>query len=63
MNIVAEKQRVLIPPGLQSWPLKLIEHLANATSVAPPPAGLAGCRKYPLKESRALPEIARKRAF
>ena len=44
MNLVEEKQRGLIPPGLQSWPLQLIEHLANTTSVAPPPAGLAGCR-------------------
>ena len=32
------------PPGLQSWPLQLIEHLANTTSIAPPPAGPAGCR-------------------
>ena len=44
MNLVEEKQRGLIPPGLQSWPLQLIEHLANTTSVAPPPAGPAGCR-------------------
>ena len=26
MNLVEEKQRGLIPPGLQSWPLQLIEH-------------------------------------
>ena len=44
MNLVEEKQRGLIPPGLQSWPLQHIEHLANTTSVAPPPAGPAGCR-------------------
>ena len=44
MNLVEEKQRGLIPPGLQSWPLQLIEHLANTASVAPPPAGPAGCR-------------------
>ena len=44
MNLVEEKQRGLIPPGLQSWPLKLIEHFSNTTSVAPPPAGPAGCR-------------------
>ena len=44
MNLVEEKQRGLIPPGLQTWPLQLIEHLANTTSVAPPPAGPAGCR-------------------
>ena len=42
--LVEEKQRGLIPLGLQSWPLQLIEHLANTTSVAPPPAGPAGCR-------------------
>ena len=29
MNLVEEKQRRLTPPGLQSWPLQLIEHLAN----------------------------------
>ena len=43
MNLVEEKQRGLIPPGLQSWPLELIEDLANTTSVAPPPAGPVGC--------------------
>ena len=41
---VEEKQRGLIPPGLQSWPLQLIEHFSHTTSVAPPPAGPAGCR-------------------
>ena len=44
MNLVEEKQRGLIPPGLQTWPLQLIQHLANTTCVAPPPAGPAGCR-------------------
>ena len=44
MNLVEEKQRGLIPLGLQSWPLQLIEHFSNTTSVAPPPAGPAGCR-------------------
>ena len=44
MNLVEEKQRGLIPSGLQSWPLQLIEHFSNTTSVAPPPAGPAGCR-------------------
>ena len=44
MNLVEEKQRGLIPPDLMSWPLQLIEHLTNTTSVAPPPAGPAGCR-------------------
>ena len=44
MNLVEEKQRGLIPTCLQSWPLQLIEHLANTTSVAPPPAGPVGCR-------------------
>ena len=44
MNLVEEKQRGLIPPGLQSWPLQLIEHLTNTISVVPPPAGPAGCR-------------------
>ena len=44
MNLVEEKQRRLILPGLQSWPLQLIEHLANTTSVAPPPTGPEGCR-------------------
>ena len=43
MNLVEEKQRGLIPPGLQSWRLSLID-LANTTSVVPPPAGPAGCR-------------------
>ena len=43
MNIVKEKQRGLIPPGLQRWPLQLIEHLTNTSSVGPPPAGPAGC--------------------
>ena len=44
MNLVEEKQRGLIPPGLQSWPLQPIEYLTNTASVAPPPAGPAGCR-------------------
>ena len=44
MNLVEEKQRGLIPPGLQSWPLQLIEHFSNTTSVVPPPADPAGCR-------------------
>ena len=44
MNLMEEKQRGLIPPGLQSRPLQLIEHFANTTSVAPPPAGPVGCR-------------------
>ena len=44
MNLVEKKQRGLIPPGLQSWPLQLIEHFSNTTSVAQPPAGPAGCR-------------------
>ena len=44
MNLVEEKQRGLIPPGLQSWPLQLIEHFSNTASVAPPPAGPEGCR-------------------
>ena len=43
MNLVEKKQRGLIFPGLQSWPLQLIEHFSNTTSVAPPPAGPAGC--------------------
>ena len=43
MNLVEEKQGGLISLGLQSWPLQLIEHLANTTSVAPPPAGPVGC--------------------
>ena len=43
MNLLEGKQRGLIPPGLQSWPLQLIEHFSNTTSVAPPPAGPAGC--------------------
>ena len=38
MNLVEEKQRGLIPSGLQSWQLQLIEHLTNTTSVGPPPA-------------------------
>ena len=38
-----KKQRGLIPPGLQSWPFQLIEHLTNTTSVAPIPGGPAGC--------------------
>ena len=44
--------RGLIPPGLQSWPSQLIMHFANATSVAPPPAGPAGC--HPLYLLRLL---------
>ena len=44
MNLVEEKQRGLILPGLQSWPLQLIEHFSNTTSVAPLPAGPASCR-------------------
>ena len=43
MNLVEEKQRGLIPPGLQSRPLQLIEHFSNTTSIAPPPAVPAGC--------------------
>ena len=50
MNFVEEKQRGLVPLGLQSWPLQLIQHLANTTSAAPPPAGPAGCHS-PLVES------------
>ena len=44
MNSVVDKQRGLIPTGLKGWPLQPIEHLTNATSVAPPPAGPADCR-------------------
>ena len=44
-----------MPPGLQSWPLQLIEHLAITTSVAPPPAGPAGCR--PLYLFHLLPQM------
>ena len=46
MNLVEEQKRGLIPRGLQSWPLQLIKHLTNTTSVVPPPvsAGSAGCR-------------------
>ena len=44
MSRVEDKQRGLIPPGLQSWQLQLIEHFSNTTSVVPPPAGPAGCR-------------------
>ena len=44
MNLVEETQRELIPPGLQSWQLQIIEHLTNATSFVPPPAGPAGSR-------------------
>ena len=44
MNLVEEKQRGLIPSGLQSWPIQLIEYLTNTTSVVPPLAGPAGCR-------------------
>ena len=51
MNLVEEKQRGLIPPGLQSWPLQLIEHFSNTTSVAPPPAGLPSSVPSPLVES------------
>ena len=43
MNLVEEKQKGLIPQGLQSWPLQLIEHLINTASVTPPPAGSGGC--------------------
>ena len=43
MNLVEEKQGGLISLGLQSWPLQLIEHLANTTTVGPPPAGPVGC--------------------
>ena len=50
MNLVEEKQRRLIPPGLQSWPLQLIEHLANTTSVAPP-----SCRSSRLTSSVPSP--------
>ena len=44
MNLMEEKQRGLIPPGLQSWPLQLIKHFVNTTGVASPPAGPVGCR-------------------
>ena len=43
MNLVEEKQRELLPLGLQSWPLQLIEHFSITISVVPPPAGPAGC--------------------
>ena len=42
MNLVEEKQRGSIPLGPQGWPLQLIEHLANTTSVVLPPACPAG---------------------
>ena len=38
MNLVEEKQRGLIPSGLQSWQLQLIEHFTNTTNAAPPPS-------------------------
>ena len=34
-NLVEEKQRELIPPGLQSWPLQLIEHLPSSLPSPP----------------------------
>ena len=43
MNLVKEKQRGLVPPGLKRWPLKLIKHFADTTRVSPSPAGPAGC--------------------
>ena len=36
----------LFPPVLQSWPLKLIEHVTYVTSVPPTPAVPVGC--FPL---------------
>ena len=43
MNLVEEKQRGLIPPGFQSWPLQHMVHLTDSTSVVPPTADPAGC--------------------
>ena len=44
MNRGRKVERTGFPRGLQSWPLQLIEHLTNTTSVASPPAGPVGCR-------------------
>ena len=57
MNLVEEKQGGLIPRGLKSWPLQLIEHFSNTTSVAPPPAGPAGCRDMCMREMTSLLEF------
>ena len=43
MDLVNEKQGGLVPTGLKRWPIKLIEHFADATGVSPSPAGPAGC--------------------
>ena len=43
MNLVKEKQGGLVPRGLKRWPIRLIKHFANTTSVSPSPAGPAGC--------------------
>ena len=34
MNLVKEKQGGLVPTGLKRWPIKLIEHFADATGVS-----------------------------
>ena len=33
MNLVKEKQGGLVPPGLKSWPFKLIKHFADTTCI------------------------------
>ena len=43
INLVKEKQGVLIPTGLKRWPLNLINHFIDITFVSPSPAGPAGC--------------------
>ena len=43
MYLMKEKQGGPIPTGLKRWPLKLIKHLADTTSVLPSPAGPTGC--------------------
>ena len=49
MNLVKEKQRGLVPPGLKRWPFKLIKHFADTIRVSPSPAGSAGRRPLHLR--------------
>ena len=39
VNLVKEGLGGLLPAGLQGWPLKLVQHIADATCVPPSPAG------------------------
>ena len=42
VNLVEEGEGRLFPTGLQGWPLKFVQHIADTTCISPSPAGPSG---------------------